>query len=144
MLQRLCYMLVASNAPPVRPAAALPRLGKTPKYGYTSRFGRQAQPPAVFTRNKEIRSVRITLTSLSAIAAALWAGAAAAYVGPGAGISVLGALWGLIVGVVMAVGVILFWPIRTMLRKKKAAKAEAAAAEAEQSGEEEQQSSQSS
>lgn len=140
MLQRLCYMLTGPGAP----SAELRRLGKTPKYGYTSRFGRQAQPPAVFTRNKEIRSVRNTLTSISAIGAALWAGTAAAYVGPGAGISVLGALWGLIVGVVMAVGVILFWPIRTMLRKKKAAKAEAAAADAEQASEEDQNPSQPS
>ena len=52
-------------------------------------------------------------------------GLALAYVGPGAGISMLGALWGLIVGVVMAVGVILFWPIRIMLRKAKAKKADA-------------------
>jgi type VI protein secretion system component VasK len=55
-------------------------------------------------------------------------GLALAYVGPGAGISMLGALWGLIVGVVMAVGVILFWPIRIMLRKAKAKKANAKAA----------------
>ena len=56
-----------------------------------------------------------------------------AYVGPGAGISMLGALWGLIIGVVMAVGVILFWPIRLMIRKMKANKAtaeEASAADA--------------
>ncbi len=58
------------------------------------------------------------------IAAMLFAGSAAAYVGPGAGISVLGALWGLIIGVVMAVGVILFWPIRMMIRKAKANKAD--------------------
>ena len=37
------------------------------------------------------------------VAAILFTGTAAAYVGPGAGISVLGALWGLIIGVVMAV-----------------------------------------
>lgn len=47
---------------------------------------------------------------------------ALAYVGPGAGISLLGALWGLIVGVVAAIGIILFWPIRIMLRKRKAAR----------------------
>ena len=54
------------------------------------------------------------------VALSTWAGTAAAYVGPGAGITVLGALWGLIIGVVMAVGVILFWPIRMMLKKRKA------------------------
>jgi hypothetical protein len=52
-------------------------------------------------------------------------GLALAYVGPGAGISLLGSLWGLLVGIVMAVGVILFWPIRIMLRKAKAKKANA-------------------
>ena len=46
---------------------------------------------------------------------------ALAYVGPGAGLSLLGALWGLIVGVLMALGIVLFWPIRIMLRKRKAA-----------------------
>jgi hypothetical protein len=49
--------------------------------------------------------------------------AAYAYVGPGAGISVLGALWGLVVGVLTAIGIILFWPIRMMIRKSKAKKA---------------------
>ena len=44
---------------------------------------------------------------------------ALAYVGPGAGISVLGALWGLIAGIVMALGIVLFWPIRMMIRKRK-------------------------
>jgi hypothetical protein len=78
-----------------------------------------------------------------------FAGTAAAYVGPGAGITVLGALWGLIIGVVMAIGVILFWPIRMLLRKRKAkqaALAEGAAtenppAEMKQSGSETSQSS---
>ena len=56
------------------------------------------------------------------VIALLLTGTAAAYVGPGAGISVLGALWGLIIGVVMAIGVILFWPIRMMIRKIKANK----------------------
>ena len=62
-------------------------------------------------------------TTIGAVLALMLApGLALAYVGPGAGISMLGALWGLIVGVVMAVGVILFWPIRIMLRKAKAKK----------------------
>ena len=64
--------------------------------------------------------------------------AAHAYVGPGAGISLLGSLWELIVGIVVALAMILFWPIRIMLRKRKAAQeAEAAgdsAAVAESAG----------
>ncbi|MEM9387135.1 MAG: hypothetical protein AAGA68_18880 [Pseudomonadota bacterium] len=43
-----------------------------------------------------------------------------AYVGPGAGLSLLGALWGLLVAVVAAVGFIVFWPIRKMLRTARA------------------------
>jgi hypothetical protein len=66
-------------------------------------------------------------TIAAALILLLLPGLALAYVGPGAGISMLGALWGLIVGVVMAVGVILFWPIRIMLRKAKAKKANAEA-----------------
>ena len=70
----------------------------------------------------ENNKVKTRANILLTVALSLWAGTAAAYVGPGAGITVLGALWGLIIGVVMAVGVILFWPIRMMLRKKKAQK----------------------
>lgn len=54
------------------------------------------------------------------IALAIQPTAALAYVGPGAGITLLGALWGLIAGVVLAIGIILFWPLRLLLRKRKA------------------------
>ena len=64
--------------------------------------------------------------ALIAISLTLLAPLASAYVGPGAGISLLGSLWGLIVAVVLAIGMVLFWPIRIMLRKRKAAQAEAA------------------
>jgi len=47
-----------------------------------------------------------------------------AYVGPGAGISFLGALWAVIVAIILAVGGFLAWPIRTMIRKKKLKKQE--------------------
>lgn len=50
---------------------------------------------------------------------------ASAYIGPGAGITMLGALWGVIVAVALAVGAILFWPIRIMLRRRKRAPAQA-------------------
>ena len=73
---------------------------------------------------------KIQRTFAVTLSLALLPGLAMAYVGPGAGISMLGALWGLIVGVVMAVGVILFWPIRMMIRKAKAKKANAAEATA--------------
>lgn len=47
---------------------------------------------------------------------------AAAYVGPGAGLSLLGALWALIVAVVVAVIFLLAWPIRRMRRRKRDAR----------------------
>ena len=52
---------------------------------------------------------------------ALWAEPAAAYIGPGAGITMLGALWGVIVAVFLAIGAVLFWPIRVLLRKRRKA-----------------------
>ena len=54
-------------------------------------------------------------------AAVLAASPAFAYVGPGAGLTLLGALWGLILAVVVSVGFILLWPIRRMMRRKRQA-----------------------
>jgi hypothetical protein len=43
-----------------------------------------------------------------------------AYVGPGAGLSLLGALWAFIVALGMALAFIIAWPVRNMLRKRRA------------------------
>lgn len=65
--------------------------------------------------------------SLSAWSAALLAlvllapAPALAYIGPGAGITMLGALWGVVMAVALAIGAVLFWPIRALLRRRKAA-----------------------
>lgn len=40
-----------------------------------------------------------------------------AYIGPGAGLSMLGAFWGLVVAVVAALSFLLLWPLRKMFRK---------------------------
>ena len=42
-----------------------------------------------------------------------------AYVGPGAGITALGALWALIATVVITLGGLLIWPIRALMKRKK-------------------------
>jgi hypothetical protein len=47
-----------------------------------------------------------------------------AYIGPGAGITMLGALWAVIVAVVVAVGAVLFWPVRVLLRRLRSKPAE--------------------
>lgn len=51
--------------------------------------------------------------------------AAMAYIGPGAGISVLGSLLGILGTIVVAIGAIIFWPVRKFLKRKKQAKAAA-------------------
>ena len=48
----------------------------------------------------------------------LAAGPAAAYIGPGAGLSLLGALWGVAAAVVVALLFLLLWPLRRLLRKR--------------------------
>jgi hypothetical protein len=42
---------------------------------------------------------------------------AEAYIGPGAGLSFLGSLWAVLVGIVLALLAILSWPIRLVWRR---------------------------
>jgi membrane protein implicated in regulation of membrane protease activity len=62
---------------------------------------------------------RAALLAIVTSGAALAASPAFAYVGPGAGLTLLGALWGLVVAVVLSVGFILLWPIRRLMRRNK-------------------------
>lgn len=45
---------------------------------------------------------------------------ASAYIGPGAGLSMLGAFWGLIIAVFAALSFLLLWPLRRMFKKSSA------------------------
>jgi membrane protein implicated in regulation of membrane protease activity len=45
---------------------------------------------------------------------------AAAYIGPGAGLSVIGAFWGLLMAVFAALAFIVSWLIRRLLRRRSA------------------------
>ena len=45
---------------------------------------------------------------------------AMAYVGPGAGISVLGSLLSILATIFVAIGAIIFWPLRKYLERRKA------------------------
>ncbi len=47
-----------------------------------------------------------------------------AYVGPGAGITAIGALWALIATVVITLGGLLLWPVRALMKRKKGAAAQ--------------------
>jgi hypothetical protein len=58
--------------------------------------------------------------------------AALAYVGPGAGLSLLGALWGLLAAVGAALAFVILWPLRQLLKRMRAKRA-AAAAETQES-----------
>lgn len=62
---------------------------------------------------------RKTAAAVAAIAAGLLPTAAFAYVGPGAGLSLLGALWALLVAVGLAVAFVVAWPVRRMLRRRR-------------------------
>lgn len=45
---------------------------------------------------------------------------AKAYNGPGSGVSFIAALWSLIIGFLVVLSAILLWPIRVMLKRRKA------------------------
>lgn len=62
---------------------------------------------------------------LTAVFALTMSGAALAYVGPGAGLSLLGALWGLILAIGAALGFVIFWPIRQWRKRARAKRAAA-------------------
>lgn len=62
---------------------------------------------------------RAALLAIGTGAVALAASPAFAYVGPGAGLTLLGALWGLIIAIVLSVGFILLWPLRRLMRRNK-------------------------
>ena len=65
--------------------------------------------------------MRIILAGLAVVAAATMSEPAAAYIGPGAGISLLGAFWGLVMALGAAVGVVVWYPLRNVLRRRSGA-----------------------
>lgn len=69
------------------------------------------------------RRVAATVTFATAIVAAT---PAFAYVGPGAGISLLGALWALAAAVFAAVAFVILWPVRRMMKRRRTRRLERA------------------
>jgi membrane protein implicated in regulation of membrane protease activity len=61
----------------------------------------------------------IALLAGAATAILLPAGPALAYVGPGAGLTLLGALWGLVLAIVVSIGFVLLWPLRRLMRRRR-------------------------
>jgi len=56
---------------------------------------------------------------------------APAYIGPGAGISVLGSLLGILATIFVAIGAIIFWPLRKFMKRRKARRKSPAITEAD-------------
>ena len=82
----------------------------------------QSAPLQVVASRPAVDAARMASGLLAVLAgAALFLGAdpAMAYIGPGAGISMLGALWGVVVAVALAIGAVLFYPIRALMRRGK-------------------------
>jgi hypothetical protein len=52
----------------------------------------------------------------------LYTASADAYIGPGAGLSLLGALWALIVAVGAALAFLVLWPLRQAMKRRAAQK----------------------
>ena len=76
--------------------------------------------------------MKVLLTCLAVVVAALGAAApAAAYVGPGAGLSLVGAFWGLLVALFAALAFIIAWPLRRLLKRARGTPAAAPAMSAE-------------
>lgn len=61
--------------------------------------------------------------AFAALVFALTASPAAAYVGPGPGLTMIGSLIGLVGSVLVALAMVVVWPLRLYMKKKKAAKA---------------------
>lgn len=65
------------------------------------------------------------VVSLIGLAACLFFSAPVlAYVGPGAGLSLLSALWGLLMAVLLAVGFVVMWPIKRWMKRRRTDSAE--------------------
>lgn len=71
------------------------------------------------------------LAALMAVGLVFAAAPAAAYIGPGAGLSLLGALWGVLAAVFAALLFMVLWPLRRLSRRRRGAAATKAAAQDE-------------
>jgi membrane protein implicated in regulation of membrane protease activity len=75
------------------------------------------------TRMTSVRPSRKTASLIFGSGLGLVSMAAEAYVGPGAGITLLSALWAVLLAVVLALGGLLIWPVRALRRRLRQRKA---------------------
>ncbi|GAB4169102.1 MAG: hypothetical protein Kow0020_02770 [Wenzhouxiangellaceae bacterium] len=71
----------------------------------------------MIVNNGNATAIKLIARLLSAALLILLSAPVAAYIGPGSGLSLLGGLWSLIVGLVLALSAILFWPVKLLLRR---------------------------
>ena len=74
---------------------------------------------------------KILLTIFLITATSGWA---FAYVGPGAGLSLLGALWGLLLAIGAALAFVIMWPVRRFMKRLREKRESIAADEGSLSG----------
>jgi membrane protein implicated in regulation of membrane protease activity len=65
---------------------------------------------------------RFLISSAAAGLLLLYTAPADAYIGPGAGLSLLGALWALLVAVAAALAFLVLWPFRQAMKRRAAQK----------------------
>jgi hypothetical protein len=68
------------------------------------------------------RLQRFLVSSAAAGLLLLYTAPADAYIGPGAGLSLLGALWALLVAVAAALAFLVWWPFRQAMKRRAAQK----------------------
>jgi hypothetical protein len=71
-------------------------------------------PPQLFSGQRLRRGGPLLAGTLALFAAT----PAFAYVGPGAGLSLLGALWGVVAAVVVALAFVVIWPVRRLIKRR--------------------------
>ena len=77
---------------------------------------------------KIITLILLTLTLLAPVSTVV------AYVGPGAGMSVLGSLLSILATIFVAIGAIIIWPLRKFMKRRKARRNSLANAEPADAG----------
>lgn len=78
---------------------------------------------------------KMTILILLTLLLLLQTNTAMAYVGPGAGISVLGSLLSILATIFVAIGAIIFWPLRKYMKRRKARRETPAGRESVESSE---------
>ncbi|HIP79885.1 MAG TPA: hypothetical protein EYH07_15655 [Kiloniellaceae bacterium] len=63
----------------------------------------------------------LATAGLGLVLSLAWTAPAFAYIGPGAGLSLLGALWGVVAAVAAALLFLLIWPLRRLMKRRRTA-----------------------